>query len=236
VQLYYRDKTSEAVAEYLIRLIFEGTLRGGDRIDRDEVAAALGVSRAPVQEALVRLERSGVVEMPYHRAAHVTRFDGQTVREDFESYGLLMGLATSRVAVNRSSEVLARLERIRDEICTTDNVESFRELVREFNLAVYDAGASPRLKAALNDSIIYLRNRPSTAFFTLQEYARPALRVIICKMFDAIRECDADGAKAASIELTSFHCDLVLRELAESQILYGKAGVVLVERYAVRSI
>ena len=47
-----RTKTSEAVADHILGLLFDGTLRTGDRIDIDGIAASLGVSRVPVREGL----------------------------------------------------------------------------------------------------------------------------------------------------------------------------------------
>jgi DNA-binding GntR family transcriptional regulator len=81
-------KLSEAVVEHVLALLFNGKLRTGDRIDRDELADELGISQSPVQEALSHLARDGIVVMPYHRAAVVAQFDRETVFENFKLYGV----------------------------------------------------------------------------------------------------------------------------------------------------
>ncbi len=92
-----RIKTSEAVAAHLLGEFVAGRLRPGDRIDLFEVAAALGVSRQPVREALVLLERDGTVRMPFHRGAFLGDIDAASVREAFTLYAVLSGI-TARVA------------------------------------------------------------------------------------------------------------------------------------------
>ena len=52
-----RQNASEAVAAHVRRLVFDGKLRQGDKVPQQEIADALGVSRIPVREALVALER-----------------------------------------------------------------------------------------------------------------------------------------------------------------------------------
>ena len=75
-----RAKTSQAVVSYVHREVFEGRLRPGDRIDVEAMAATLGVSATPVREALVLLERDGLVTSTVHRSAYVEQFDGHTLR------------------------------------------------------------------------------------------------------------------------------------------------------------
>ena len=65
-------------------------------MDRNEIAVGLGVSRVPIQEALVQLEHDGIVSTRYHRGAFVERFDEATVLEHHELEGLLNGIASAR--------------------------------------------------------------------------------------------------------------------------------------------
>jgi DNA-binding GntR family transcriptional regulator len=61
-----RTKTSAAVVSYVLEELFDGRLKSGDRIELDAVCAVLGVSRIPVREAMVMLERDGIVSTKYH--------------------------------------------------------------------------------------------------------------------------------------------------------------------------
>ena len=77
----YGVKEKDQVVAHVINLVMTGKLRTGDRIDRNEIANDLGISRVPIQEAVVQLEHDGIVSTRYHRGAFVERFDETTVRE-----------------------------------------------------------------------------------------------------------------------------------------------------------
>ena len=93
-----RTKTSAAVVDYVLEELFEGRLSSGDRIDLERVCATLDVSRIPVREAMVILERDGIVSTKYHRGVYVEPFDAESIIDDFEIMGLLSGVAVRRLA------------------------------------------------------------------------------------------------------------------------------------------
>ena len=75
-----RRSTASRVAEYLRRRIADGVLKPGDRIIELEVAAALGVSRSPIREALLVLSQEGLVTILAYHGAIVSRL----TKERFE--------------------------------------------------------------------------------------------------------------------------------------------------------
>ncbi len=146
-----RAKTSRAVVEYVQREIFEGHLRPGDRIDVELIGARLGVSPTPVREALVLLERDGVISTRVHRAAFVEHFDARTLRADFHVLGLLSGVAAARVAKDHNPFVIAELQRLLQELEETPPEARGRqqELITDILRVQHRAGATPRLRAEL---------------------------------------------------------------------------------------
>ncbi len=94
----YGVKEKDQVVSHIINLVLTGKLRSGDRVDRNEVAHELGMSRVPIQEAVVQLEHDGILSTRYHRGAFVERFDESIVLEHHELYGLLNGMASARAA------------------------------------------------------------------------------------------------------------------------------------------
>lgn len=52
--------------------ILDGRLEAGSRLNQDEIAAELGVSRMPVREALKDLEAEGLVTFYPYRGVEVT--------------------------------------------------------------------------------------------------------------------------------------------------------------------
>jgi len=66
----YGVKEKDLVVSHVVNLLLTGKLRSGDRIDRNEIAQELGLSRVPIQEAVVQLEHDGILSTRYHRGAY----------------------------------------------------------------------------------------------------------------------------------------------------------------------
>ncbi|MDT3444580.1 MULTISPECIES: GntR family transcriptional regulator [unclassified Pseudofrankia] len=149
--LLRRAKTSAAVVEYVQREIFEGRLRCGDRVDVERISSALDVSPTPVREALVLLERDGLVSTRVHRATFVQHFDARTLRADFHVLGLLGGVAAARAATDRDPEVIAQLQSLLGELGRSGTAVARRaDLATEIVRVQHRAGATPRLLAELH--------------------------------------------------------------------------------------
>jgi DNA-binding GntR family transcriptional regulator len=146
-----RTKTSAAVVDYVLEELFEGRLRSGDRIDLEKVCATLDVSRIPVREAMVILERDGIVSTKYHRGVYVEPFDAESIIDDFEIMGLLSGVAVRRLADKQIPETLAALQRLVDDLRATDPEDGERtfELVQQIITLEHRVGGSRRLRAEL---------------------------------------------------------------------------------------
>src|SRR5690349_20090419 len=106
----YGVKEKDLVVAHVVNLILTGKLRSEDRMDRNEIARELGVSRVPIQEAVVQLEHDGILSTRYHRGAYVERFDESVVREHHEIYGLLSGIASARAAQASDPVIVAGLD------------------------------------------------------------------------------------------------------------------------------
>jgi DNA-binding GntR family transcriptional regulator len=146
-----RTKTSAAVVDYIVEQLFAGQLHSGDRIDLAEVSETLGISRIPVREAVVVLERDGIVSTKYHRGVFVEPFDSESIRDDFEIMGLLSGLAVRRLADKKDPATLDELRRLLAELKSVDPTDKERigGLVNEMMILEHRAGGSRRLRAAL---------------------------------------------------------------------------------------
>src|ERR1700722_8766048 len=111
-----RQASGEQAAGYIRRLIFDGELQQGTRLPQDQVAKALGVSRIPIREAIVALEREGCVTTKLHRGAFINAFDEGTIRDHYELYGLVYGLAARRAIAHGDPEMVARLGELAREV------------------------------------------------------------------------------------------------------------------------
>src|SRR5207248_11628760 len=96
-----RRSSGDEAALLIRRMIFDGELHPGERVPQDDVAAMLGISRIPVGEALIALEREGWVTIEMHRGAFVNALDARSVRDHYELVGVVYGLG-ARLAIARA--------------------------------------------------------------------------------------------------------------------------------------
>ena len=104
-----RRSSGDLVAVHIRSLIFNGELRQGDRLRQDEIAQRLGVSRIPVREAIIALDREGWVAITPHRGAFVHGLDEDALHDHYEVQGLVYGLAARRATERATDEGLERL-------------------------------------------------------------------------------------------------------------------------------
>ena len=98
----------EQVVNAIVSEIVEGELPANSRLIQDELARAYGVSRQPVQQALLLLRDRGLVREAPGRGLIVAPLDVDFVRDLYEIRAMLDGLAACRAA-ERAAE-RARIE------------------------------------------------------------------------------------------------------------------------------
>lgn len=117
-----RASAKELALTQLQQWIIEGTLQPGEKLNDAELAAALGVSRTPVREALQLLEVQGLVQMFPGKDTRVTTIDKDQINKLYAPLAVLQALA-----------VETTVQRIQPE-----HIQQLRELNRQFNQYVLD--------------------------------------------------------------------------------------------------
>ena len=105
-----RRGLADEVADRIREAIFSGAYAPGAQLREVELSDALDVSRGPVREALLRLEREGLVRSEWHRGATVTALSPQDVAELDSLRGALEQLAVERVIAHATDDDLAAIE------------------------------------------------------------------------------------------------------------------------------
>jgi DNA-binding GntR family transcriptional regulator len=185
-----RRSSGDDAAFLIRRMIFEGDLRPGARVPQDDVAAMLGISRIPVREALIALEREGWVTIELHRGAFVNSLDARAVRDHYELFGLVYGLAARRAVERSGEELLDKLQGLTRELDHATDAARFGRLASAFHAAVVEAAASPRIKVVLRSMSAFVPGE----FFELVPGAMAAERRGLGSLVRAVRRGDADGA------------------------------------------
>lgn len=177
-------KLSEVVYNTLKqRLISEGeSTVAGLRLQEDQLARGLGVSRTPVREAIHKLEKDGLVKIIPRKGAFVRTISSRDVREIFDIRGALESLVVrssfSRLDQNKLMGIQSRLDAC-EELLNNGELDSFIQLDEEFHSFLIRASGNQRLIEImdnLNNQIQLARLKsfsvPGRAMRALEEHKR----------------------------------------------------------------
>ncbi|HEY2429750.1 MAG TPA: GntR family transcriptional regulator [Acidimicrobiales bacterium] len=144
-----RRSSGEDAALYIRRLIFDGELRPGSRVPQDDIAQALGISRIPIREALIALERDGWVTIEPHRGAFVDALDAQTVRDHYELYGIVYGFAVRRALARSGEDLVVHLRPLVDHLAAAREPADVTRAAFAFHRLIVEGARSPRVKVVI---------------------------------------------------------------------------------------
>jgi DNA-binding GntR family transcriptional regulator len=144
-----RRVLADEVTDDLRDAIVSHELEPGRKLTEDELAAQLGVSRGPVREALMRLEREGLVVIERHRGATIASWNRQDIEEIYSLRGALEELALEWACKNATSADIAEMEDILKEYSAlSDKQRTPKEVSRidlDFHSALFRAAHHERL-------------------------------------------------------------------------------------------
>ena len=184
-----RRSSGDEAALLIRRMIFDGELRPGERVPQDDIAAMLGISRIPVREALIALEREGWVTIEMHRGAFVNALDARSVRDHYELFGLVYGFAGRLAIVRAGPDLVARLRELLAACDNTDDAVEFGRNASAFQATVVDAAQSPKVKVLLRAMSALVPGD----FFALVPDAIPVWRRGFAAVLKAFRRGDGDA-------------------------------------------
>jgi DNA-binding GntR family transcriptional regulator len=184
---------AEDVADRLRDAILHGSFKPGEPLREEQLAASLDVSRGPVREALVQLEREGLVIVRRHRGATVARLSRADVEEVYSLRLALERLAMKQAVEHATEEDFAAME---------DVLESFRAAFAngptELAIADLDVRFHDLIYRAAHHQRLYdcwANLRAQIYIFLLsRNVANPDFRVITVEshqeLLDVLRERD----------------------------------------------
>jgi DNA-binding GntR family transcriptional regulator len=147
------------VAEHRMRAaILSGSLKPGDKIVEEQLCADLGISRAPLREALRLLGQQGLVEHLPRRGSRVTEWSSTDILQLFalrhvlERHAIEMALPLADPAV-ALLPVRKALDRMR---CADEELER-DDAHRVFHAAVVELAANRQLDIALEPILLKLQ-------------------------------------------------------------------------------
>jgi DNA-binding GntR family transcriptional regulator len=133
--------------------IISGVLPAGAVLREVELVARFGVSKTPLRDALVRLQKDGFVDIPPYRSAVVTGYSETDLREIYELRELLEGACARQAALHIGGDALAELAQIvrASSACLSGSEavpgkeEELARLIQQFDLALYAQSRNSRI-------------------------------------------------------------------------------------------
>ena len=156
----------EQVVEQVRAAIIQGHLKPGDHIVEANLTEQLGVSRTPVREALILLEREGLVIAEPHRGSFVKAFTQEEVDAVFSMRTTLENFAAERVTKTLTEDDFARLNALIAEqkrYIEQDDFEQVRITDMAFHSLLIEKANHPLLTRAWQElvaqiaAVLYLR-------------------------------------------------------------------------------
>jgi DNA-binding GntR family transcriptional regulator len=185
--------TAQLLTDELRRAILQGRYKAGEPLRQEQIAAAFGVSRIPLREALLNLEAQRLIEIHPNRGAFVSALTRQEADEIYVMRLVMEPEALRRALPGLDERDFLRAAGLLGEIDYASDPARWAELNWAFHAALYRACGLPRLMAALEQL-----HAAEARYFTVldaitrfraqsQKDHRELLR--ICRAGNAIRAC-----------------------------------------------
>jgi DNA-binding GntR family transcriptional regulator len=206
-----RFRTATEFVEAALReAILCGALPGGAPLRQEELAAAFGVSRMPVREALRQLEARALVDFHPHRGAVVAEISAEesadigTIRAALEPAALRLSLPHLGPAdFTLADELIAEMDGEADP-------GRMGELNRRLHMTLYARAGKPRLLALVEQHLAaadrYLRFQFTALGYQPRSQDEHRALLAACRAGDAAAACGVlvRHVALAGDELTAF--------------------------------
>ena len=189
---------TERVYELLRRRIRELVLAPGAPLRKEEIALELGVSRAPVSDAISRLAEEGLIDVFTQHGSFVALIRSSDVRESLFVRTALEVEAMRRLAPVANAKILDALDAniaAQVDALARGNLEQFYDLDEALHAAIFGAIEAPRALRLLEAARAPLDRVRRLA---LPDQGRPEQTLAEHRaLVDAIRSGDGEYAAAA---------------------------------------
>ncbi|RZQ57381.1 GntR family transcriptional regulator [Pseudidiomarina tainanensis] len=143
------------------RTIVEGEIASGSKISEPELARKFNVSRAPLREAMARLERCHLIERIPNAGARVVKLSTEGLRALYQIREELEGLACRLAAENMDEQEIEQLRGLLDQHLNTQRVREGESYYQEagdldFHYRIIIGSKNPYLINMLCDELYFL--------------------------------------------------------------------------------
>ena len=191
----------EQVRDALLSEIASGQLKPGERIIQEQIAQALGVSRQPVQQALMLLRNQGVLREASGRGLIVTPLDPNHVHHVYQIRAAIEGLACRLAAENQADQArkqgTALIEAGRKAVASGQVPKMIAADIR-FHEFLYGLAGNPLIAPAMDMHLTYTQRAMGEVL--VQDQSPRDIWDQHAAILEAIASGDADHAEQLARE------------------------------------
>ncbi|MGA2080026.1 MAG: GntR family transcriptional regulator [Holophaga sp.] len=198
------------VHQELLGMLLQGELAPGQRLSDSELAQRLGVSRTPVREALLRLEREGFLSSQLHQGFSVKPLIESEIRDVYPLVGLLERSALEEMPAPSPDQVdrLAQLGRAMHE-AGADPLRRI-ELDQAWHQALI-AGCGNQHLARILDDLKQILFRYEYAFMQVPQWVEESARE-----HQAIARALEGGRRREAARLLDSHWERTMKAILDT--------------------
>ena len=196
-----RLRLVDGVVHSLEDAILAGRMRPGERLIETKLCDELGVSRTTLREALLMLERRGLVRSEPRRGTFVTRLSREEAMDLCATRAILEAYAVTAGFQNLDAAVFARLESLLADLALCRLPEDTPRLIQidlAFHRLLIGAVDSPRIR----DLWASLDGEMSALILSSIEHHHASITDIVAfhrALLDALRSGDPEVAREGVI-------------------------------------
>ena len=187
----------DQVSQYIKEAILQGELQPGDRIVETQIAHRLGVSQAPVREAIRQLEFSGLIEQIPYCGTYVKKVTLEEIENFYQVRGALEILAVRQAVRHITPSQMEQVEQalfLMEEAAMRQDVERYVRYDAQFHDLIIEASSNDLLCRLWEQCHIKQWLFVGTS---LANRNLPFLAARHRKISDRLKACDADGLQQA---------------------------------------
>lgn len=172
------------VIEHVYRSIMDGALYPGDKLLETDLSASLGISRAPVREALRELVADGLLDYRPQAGTCIAVLSPEQIVDAYTTRGVLEGYAAAQAAPHLTAEDLANLRVLalgmQDQASAGENHQMI-DAGEEFHRLIFERCPNRQLlafAARLSRRLHVLFSRHWATLYTPGEVTRRHLEIV----------------------------------------------------------
>jgi DNA-binding GntR family transcriptional regulator len=201
-----RAPLGDQIATTLRDAILSGSLKPGEPLHENALAQQLSVSRSPIREALLQLERERLIVTRLNRSAVVRRPTPQEINQIYTIRAALEGVAARWAADNATAKLVSVLRRKAETLNTATMSSSSTTAPKvvvtaiDFHASISDASDSVELQCLLQSLCNQIRLVMTAGLASLTPRRAEEIHAEHLAIIEAISGRDGDRAEQLATE------------------------------------